>query len=46
MELLEGESLRARLASGPLPLRKAVDIAAQIAHGWPPRTPNTSRIAI
>ena len=32
MELLEGESLRARLASGPLPLRKAVDIAAQIAH--------------
>jgi eukaryotic-like serine/threonine-protein kinase len=30
-ELLEGESLRARLASGPLPARKAADIAAQIA---------------
>jgi eukaryotic-like serine/threonine-protein kinase len=33
MELLEGEPLRSRLASGPLPLRKAVDIAAQIARG-------------
>jgi serine/threonine protein kinase/dipeptidyl aminopeptidase/acylaminoacyl peptidase len=30
-ELLEGESLRERLASGPLPGRKAVDLAAQIA---------------
>src|SRR4030095_10540416 len=33
MELLYGESLRARLESGPQPLRKAVDIAAQIARG-------------
>jgi Tol biopolymer transport system component len=33
MELLEGETLRARLGSGPLPLRKAVDVATQIARG-------------
>ena len=33
MELLEGETLRARIASGPLPVRKAVDIATQIARG-------------
>ena len=33
MELLEGETLRARLASGALPARKAADIAAQIARG-------------
>ncbi len=32
-ELLEGESLRDRLRSGPLPLRKAVDYAAQIGLG-------------
>jgi hypothetical protein len=32
-ELLEGETLRARLASGPLPVRKVVDYAVQIAEG-------------
>ena len=33
MELLEGETLRARLAGGALPMRKAVDYGAQIARG-------------
>jgi Tol biopolymer transport system component len=33
MELLEGDTLRHRLAGGALPLRKAVDYAGQIAHG-------------
>ena len=32
-ELLEGETLRVRLRSGPLPLRKAVDYGQQIASG-------------
>lgn len=32
-ELLEGESLRDRLAHGPLPNRKAIDYATQIARG-------------
>jgi serine/threonine protein kinase len=32
-ELLRGETLRARLGGGPLPVRKAVDIAVQIARG-------------
>jgi eukaryotic-like serine/threonine-protein kinase len=32
-ELLEGETLRPRLAAGPLPARKATDYAAQIAEG-------------
>jgi serine/threonine protein kinase len=32
-ELLVGETLRARLASGPLPVRKAIDFAVQIARG-------------
>ncbi|HKF45411.1 MAG TPA: protein kinase [Thermoanaerobaculia bacterium] len=32
-ELLEGETLRARLAAGDVPARKAVDFAIQIAHG-------------
>src|SRR5512139_3605851 len=33
MELLEGESLREKLRAGPLPARKAIDYAAQVAHG-------------
>jgi eukaryotic-like serine/threonine-protein kinase len=32
-ELLQGETLRSRLGSGPLPVRKAVDYALQIARG-------------
>ena len=32
-ELLEGETLRERLADGPLPLRKAVDGAVQVLRG-------------
>jgi Tol biopolymer transport system component/predicted Ser/Thr protein kinase len=33
MELLEGETLRERLQGGPLPIRKAIDYATQIARG-------------
>jgi serine/threonine protein kinase/Tol biopolymer transport system component len=33
MELLEGETLRQELASGPLSTRRAVDYGVQIAHG-------------
>jgi eukaryotic-like serine/threonine-protein kinase len=33
MELLEGETLRARLAGGPLPVPKAVELGIQIARG-------------
>jgi serine/threonine protein kinase len=32
-ELLEGETLRSRLISGPLPVRKAIDYALQIVRG-------------
>ncbi len=32
-ELLHGETLRAKSASGPLPVRTALDYAVQIAHG-------------
>ena len=32
-ELLEGETLRARLKAGALPVRKALEYAAQMAHG-------------
>jgi hypothetical protein len=32
-ELLEGETLRLRLAGGALPQRKAIDYSVQIAHG-------------
>jgi serine/threonine protein kinase len=33
-ELLEGESLRQRLQSGPLPVRKAVEYSVQVGAGW------------
>jgi eukaryotic-like serine/threonine-protein kinase len=33
MELLEGETLRSRLAKGPLPWREAVEIGAAVAEG-------------
>jgi WD40 repeat protein len=33
MELLEGETLRERLSEGAIPVRKAIDYAAQAAHG-------------
>ncbi len=33
MELLDGETLRARLEAGALPARKALEIAAQVARG-------------
>ena len=33
MELLEGETLRERLKDGALPVRKAIELALQIAHG-------------
>jgi serine/threonine protein kinase len=33
MELLEGETLRMKLVSGPLPPRKAADYGAQVARG-------------
>ena len=33
MELLDGETLRERLTAGPLPSRKAIDYAVQIAQG-------------
>jgi Tol biopolymer transport system component len=33
MELMEGESLREKLRAGALPVRKAIDYAAQAAHG-------------
>ncbi|HYN03305.1 MAG TPA: protein kinase, partial [Vicinamibacteria bacterium] len=32
-ELLEGETLRERLSRGPLPVRKAIEVAIQAAHG-------------
>ena len=32
-ELLEGETLRQRLGGGPMPVRKAADVAVQVARG-------------
>ena len=36
MELLTGQTLRERLSAGPIPVRKAVDTAIQIARGQLP----------
>ena len=33
MEMIEGKTLRELLAGGPLPIRKAIEIAAQVAEG-------------
>jgi predicted ATPase len=33
MELVEGKTLREMLASGPLPIRRAIEIAAQVVEG-------------
>src|SRR5271169_2889275 len=33
MELIEGQTLRQLLAAGPLPIRKAIEIATQVAEG-------------
>jgi Tol biopolymer transport system component len=32
-ELLEGDTLRARLGTGPLPMRRAIEIAVEVARG-------------
>ena len=37
-EFFEGQTLRERLATGPLPQRKAIEYGLQIARGWRPRT--------
>jgi eukaryotic-like serine/threonine-protein kinase len=34
MELVEGETLQARIARGPVPVAEALPIATQIAEGW------------
>ena len=45
-ELLDGETLRERLAAGPLPPRKARRARARRSPtGWPPRTSRASSIA-
>ena len=45
MELLDGETLRGRMAKGPLPWREAVEVGAAIAEGLPPLTPRASSTA-
>ena len=37
MELVDGQTLRERLGSGPLPLREAVDVVQQVARALPAR---------
>jgi serine/threonine protein kinase len=38
MELLEGQTLRERIAGKPLPLDSLLELGAQVADGWRPRT--------
>ena len=45
-ELLEGTTLREQLTGAPLPARRAVDYAIQIAKVLPPRTSAASSTAI
>ena len=42
MELLEGETLGARIAAGPISQKQAVDYALQVARGSPLRTRRAS----
>jgi len=41
-ELVPGESLRDVINKGPVPVRKAVDIAAKSPPAWPPHMPRVS----
>ena len=46
MELLDGHTLRERLEAGPMPARKAIDIAGyRLPMVFPPRTKKESSIA-
>jgi len=45
-ELLEGETLRERLARGPIPWRKSAEMAPRSPKDWPPRIPRESCIRI
>ena len=44
-ELLEGETLRARLSSGPLPVARRSTTPYRSHTAWPPRTRRASSIA-
>jgi hypothetical protein len=43
-ELVAGETLRARIEHGPLPISKLLDIAVQVAEGMACGTPPGSHI--
>ncbi len=45
-ELLEGETLRAKLADGAQPVRKAQEYALHLRKAWPPRMTRASSTAI